>query len=125
MNYGLVNSIEVSENKEALIVLAATLTGATTTLIAALPIPTDIKIPSNILVNLGFDLKLIGNTLYVQTKLEALKEDQIEKIKEAFIANKHPRFKKEAAPSRHEPFGKTSNYITSIKTADKKNSQTN
>ncbi len=46
MNHGLVNEIEVSENKEALIVLAATLTGATTTLIAALPIPTEIKIPT-------------------------------------------------------------------------------
>jgi len=42
----LVNEIEVSENKEALIVLAGTATGATTTLIAALPIPTEIKIPT-------------------------------------------------------------------------------
>ena len=46
VNYGLVNDIEVSENKEALIVLAGTATGATTTLIAALPIPAEIKVPT-------------------------------------------------------------------------------
>ncbi len=42
----MVNSIEVSENKEALIVLAGTATGTTTTLIAPLPIPTEIKAPT-------------------------------------------------------------------------------
>jgi len=42
----LVDEIEVSENREALIVLAGTVAGATTTLIAALPIPAEIKIPT-------------------------------------------------------------------------------
>lgn len=32
--------------------------------------------------------------------------------------NKHPRFKKEFAVSRHQPFGKTSDYILAIRKAD-------
>jgi hypothetical protein len=36
--YGLVDEIEVSENKEALIVLAGTVAGAATAFVASLPI---------------------------------------------------------------------------------------
>lgn len=39
----LVDDIEVSENKEALIVLAGTVAGATTTFVASLPIPLEIR----------------------------------------------------------------------------------
>jgi hypothetical protein len=39
----LVGEIEVSENKEALVVLAGTVAGATTTFVASLPIPLEIK----------------------------------------------------------------------------------
>ena len=41
----LVGEIEVSENKEALIVLAGTVAGAATTFVASLPIPLEIKAP--------------------------------------------------------------------------------
>ena len=41
----MVDEIEVSENKEALIVLAGTVAGAATTLVASLPIPMEIKAP--------------------------------------------------------------------------------
>jgi len=41
----LVGEIEVSENKEALIVLAGTVAGAATSFVAALPIATEIKVP--------------------------------------------------------------------------------
>ena len=41
----MVGEIEVSENKEALIVLAGTVTGAATTFVASLPIPLEIKAP--------------------------------------------------------------------------------
>jgi hypothetical protein len=41
----LVDEIEVSENKEALIVLAGTVAGAATTFVASLPIPLEIKAP--------------------------------------------------------------------------------
>ena len=42
----LVDEIEVSENKEALIVLAGTVAGAATTFVASLPIPLEIKTPA-------------------------------------------------------------------------------
>lgn len=42
----MVNEIEVSENKEALIVLAGTVSGAATTFVASLPIPLEIKAPA-------------------------------------------------------------------------------
>ena len=41
----MVDEIEVSENKEALIVLAGTVAGASTTFVASLPIPLEIKAP--------------------------------------------------------------------------------
>ncbi len=34
------------------------------------------------------------------------------------MANKHPRFKKEIAASRHEPFGKTYDYIKYVQNAN-------
>ena len=39
----MVDEIEVSENKEALIVLAGTVAGAATTVVVSLPIPLEIK----------------------------------------------------------------------------------
>ncbi|MDT8783011.1 MAG: hypothetical protein IAX22_10295 [Candidatus Bathyarchaeota archaeon] len=46
---------------------------------------------------LGFNLQLLGSSQYVRSKLESLTPKQIQQIKQAFIANKHPRFKKELA----------------------------
>ena len=72
---------------------------------------------SKALMELGFDIQLLGSEQYVRGKLETLKPEQVRKLKEAFIKNKHPRFKKEFAASRHQPFGKTSDYISCIQTA--------
>jgi hypothetical protein len=41
----LVDEVEVSENKEALIVLAGTVAGAATSFVAALPLAAEVKIP--------------------------------------------------------------------------------
>ena len=73
---------------------------------------------SKMLLLLGFDLQLIGSARYTQAKLEDLSLEQIGKLKEMFIKNKHPRFKKEFAASRHQPFGKTSDYALSVRNAD-------
>ena len=73
---------------------------------------------STVLLKLGFDLKLLGSERYVNEKLERLSSKQIDELKAAFIRNKHPRFKKEFAVSRHQPFGKTSDYVACIKNAD-------
>jgi hypothetical protein len=40
------------------------------------------------------------------------------RLKESFIKSKHPRFKKEFASGRHQPFGKTSDYVKGIENAD-------
>lgn len=73
---------------------------------------------SKVLLELGFDLQLIGSTFYTQKKLDNLNSEQIAKLKETFIKIKHPRFRKEFALKRHQPFGKTSDYVQSIKAAD-------
>jgi hypothetical protein len=73
---------------------------------------------SELLSDFGFDLQLLGSSRYVFSKIEELNPAQIGKLKELFIKNKHPRFKKEFAISRHQPFGKTSDYIESVKNAD-------
>ncbi len=70
------------------------------------------------LSQLGFDLQLLGSERYIQLKLEALSSEQVGKLKEAFIKNKHPRFKKEFSVSRHQPFGKTSDYIACMLKSD-------
>jgi ABC-type transport system involved in cytochrome c biogenesis ATPase subunit/GNAT superfamily N-acetyltransferase len=72
---------------------------------------------SKVLSELGFDLQLLGSECYVQTKLQSLSHQQIIQIKKAFIKTTHPRFKKEFAVSRHQPFGKTSDYNKCVQNA--------
>jgi ABC-type phosphate/phosphonate transport system ATPase subunit len=67
---------------------------------------------------IGFNLQLIGSQRYVLSVLENLNEEQITQLKTAFVASKHPRFKREVASSRHDPFGKTSDYVKYVQEAD-------
>jgi ABC-type ATPase with predicted acetyltransferase domain len=73
---------------------------------------------SRVLMELGFDIQLLGSERYVNGKLGTLSPKQVRKLKEAFVKNKHPRFKKEFTASRHQPFGKTSDYQESVRKAD-------
>jgi ABC-type ATPase with predicted acetyltransferase domain len=73
---------------------------------------------SKTLLESGFDAQLLASERYVKMKLESLQTEQIDKLREAFIKNKHTRFRREFAASRHQPFGKTSDYITSLLNAD-------
>jgi ABC-type ATPase with predicted acetyltransferase domain len=77
-----------------------------------------VSVVSTVLGELGFDLQLLGSERYVRGKLESLSSTQISKLKEAFIKSKHTRFRKEFAVSRHQPFGKNSDYIKNLRTAD-------
>jgi hypothetical protein len=72
---------------------------------------------SQALSNLGFDLQFLGSQRYVLEKLTKLSPMQTNVLKDAFIRNKHPRFKREANPG-HQPFGKTEEYIRAIRDAD-------
>jgi ABC-type ATPase with predicted acetyltransferase domain len=73
---------------------------------------------SNVLLELGFDMQLVGSTRYVRGKIDSLTAAQIGVLKEVFIKNKHPRFQKEFTDSRHQPFGKTIDYAKNVQTAD-------
>ena len=66
----------------------------------------------------GFDLQLLGSERYVSQKLTALSQSEILQLRELFIKNRYPRFEKEFAVSRHQPFGNSSNYNVSIQNAD-------
>jgi hypothetical protein len=63
-------------------------------------------------------IQLLCSEIYVTEKLQRLSPEQISQLKNAFIKNKHPRFKKEFASSRHQPFGKTSDYERCVQNAD-------
>jgi ABC-type lipoprotein export system ATPase subunit len=77
-----------------------------------------IKRLNQTLSGLGFNLQLLGSQRYIQSRLETLGEEQIKELKNVFIASKHPRYKKEVAPSRHNPYGKTADYLRYVKSAD-------
>jgi hypothetical protein len=66
----------------------------------------------------GYDLQSLGSERYVSQRLAGLSPAEQENLKGLFIRNKHPRFEKEFAVSRHQPFGKTSDYVECIKKAD-------
>ena len=72
---------------------------------------------SRVLLELGFDMHLLGSERYVKAKLENLTSAQLSKVRGALVKSSHPRFKKEFAASRHQPFGKTSDYIKGIENA--------
>ena len=73
---------------------------------------------SKVLLELGFNLQLIGSERYVHGKLKGLVADQMFKLKGTFLRSNHPRFKREFAVSRHQPFGKTTDYQNAIQKAD-------
>ena len=73
---------------------------------------------SEVLSELGFDLQLLGSERYVKGKLENLSPIQVRMLKEVFIRSKHPRFQKEFTINRHQPFGKTSDYVGSLRNVD-------
>ncbi|HII85864.1 TPA: hypothetical protein HA273_04715 [Candidatus Bathyarchaeota archaeon] len=83
------------------------------------PLPSVLRI-SSLLAKLGFNLQLLSSGQYVLKRIETLKPEEVEPIRRAFVENKHPRFKKEFAVSRHQPFGKTADYVRCIENADSK-----
>ena len=72
---------------------------------------------SKVLVEMGFDLQLLGSECYVQNKLESLDLEGLSKIKEAFIKNGHLRFK-EIVAGKHQPYGKASAFKSCVEEAD-------
>jgi ABC-type ATPase with predicted acetyltransferase domain len=73
---------------------------------------------SKTLLSLGFNLQLLGSECYIRDKLQNLNAQQIGALKAAFATSNHPRFKKEFAVNRHQPFGKTSDYTLALQNAN-------
>jgi ABC-type ATPase with predicted acetyltransferase domain len=73
---------------------------------------------TRLLLKLEFDLSLIGSEHYVLQRLSLLTPGEVDQLKDIFAKNKHPRFKKEFSASRHQPFGKTSDYLNCVKNAE-------
>jgi hypothetical protein len=73
---------------------------------------------SKVLLELGFNLQLIGSESYVHHRLQGLTPEQLKQLKESLIKSKHPRFKKEFAVSRHTPYGNSSVYAANVESAD-------
>ena len=67
---------------------------------------------------LGSDLKLLGSQKYVSDKLKNFSPEQLEKLKEAFVKNDHPRFRKEIAANHHMPYGTTTAFAEGVKNAN-------
>ena len=70
---------------------------------------------TKLLQQLGFNLQLLGSERYVLSRLQALDDGDILKIKEAFIKQKHTRFMKSF--SYHLPFGTKEAYKKEIMNA--------
>jgi len=70
------------------------------------------------LSGLGFDLKLLGSRKHILDKLQSRGSEQVTALKEPFVKNDHPRFRREFASNRHMPYGTAAAYIESIRNAD-------
>jgi len=61
-----------------------------------------------VLEQLGFNTQLLGSTKYVLNKLQSLNAEGLDRVREAFIKHKQPRFVKYFFPGM--PYGKTRLY---------------
>jgi ABC-type lipoprotein export system ATPase subunit/GNAT superfamily N-acetyltransferase len=73
---------------------------------------------ADVLSDFGFDLKLLGSQKHVSDKLQSLSLEQLDELKEAFVKNDHPRFRREFAANRHMPYGTAKAYAEGVKNAD-------
>ena len=69
------------------------------------------------LSGLGFDLRLLGSQKHVSDKLQSLSPKQLEALKETFVKNDHPRFRREFAANRHMPYGTAKAYGEGVRNA--------
>jgi hypothetical protein len=70
---------------------------------------------AGILHKLGFNVQLLGSEKYVLNKLQTLSNEDLVKVKEAFIKHCHARFMKYFF--WQTPFGKKKTYVEEIKKA--------
>ncbi len=66
----------------------------------------------------GFNTQLLGSSKYVLARLQWLKASQLDRVKEAFIRNKQPRFMKQFFSSL--PYGRHNLFKEKIREANLK-----
>jgi ABC-type lipoprotein export system ATPase subunit/GNAT superfamily N-acetyltransferase len=81
--------------------------------IAEQPPPKEALAIAEILQKLGFNIQLLGSEKYVLNKLQTLSNEDLEKVREAFIKHCHTRFMKYFFP--HLLFGHKKDYVEEIK----------
>jgi hypothetical protein len=72
---------------------------------------------ADFLSGLGFDLKLRGSQKHVSGRLQSLSAEQLVELKETFVRNDHPRFRREFAANRHVPYGTSAAYAEGVRNA--------
>jgi hypothetical protein len=80
--------------------------------IAEQPPPKEALKIAETLEHLGFNIQLLGSEKYVLNKLQTLNDEDLEKLREAFIKHCHARFMKYFFC--HIPFGKKEAYAKEI-----------
>jgi ABC-type transport system involved in cytochrome c biogenesis ATPase subunit/GNAT superfamily N-acetyltransferase len=70
---------------------------------------------AEVLQHLGFNIQLLGSEKYVLNKLQTLSNEDLVKVREAFIKHRHARFMK--IFFWHTPFGKKKAYVEEINKA--------
>ncbi|MEM2107956.1 MAG: GNAT family N-acetyltransferase [Candidatus Bathyarchaeia archaeon] len=83
--------------------------------IAEQPPPKQALAVAEVLQSLGFNLQLLGSEKYVLSKLQALSCGELERVREAFMQQNHPRFMKNFAC--HKVFGSKKDYVDAVKAA--------
>jgi ABC-type lipoprotein export system ATPase subunit len=83
--------------------------------IAEQPPPKEALKIAETLQHLGFNIQLLGSEKYVLNKLQTLNDEDLEKLREAFIKHCHARFMKYFFC--HIPFGKKKAYVEEINKA--------
>ena len=73
---------------------------------------------SSILEDLGFNLKLLGSESYILKILEKLSPGELQKLRNVFAENCHPRLMKEISVNRHKAFGIKADYVAGLEAAD-------
>jgi ABC-type lipoprotein export system ATPase subunit/GNAT superfamily N-acetyltransferase len=80
--------------------------------IAEQPPPKEAVRIAQALSQLGFDVQLLGSTTYLNRKLQNLSGQDLTRMKNVFIKNKHPRFMKQF--STELPFGNKEAYTQAV-----------
>lgn len=72
---------------------------------------------SQLLVSLGFNLQFLGSKTYVQSVLESLDLQKIDRLREGFLHYKHPRFQPQFYSLGHQLYFTREEWATAVKTA--------